>query len=100
MKLLTKAIEKQLPPLYTTDGDADAMVIVKFFTPWANWTWYATEYDGEDKFFGYVVGMESELGYFSLAELKGVKGPFRMKIERDRLWSPVPLSEVKSGSVR
>jgi hypothetical protein len=30
-----------------------------------------------------VVGLEIELGYFSLSELKSVKGPLGLPIERD-----------------
>ena len=47
MKLLTKQIEKSLPPLYANDGKpvAEAPIIAKFFTPDSNWTWYVTEGD-------------------------------------------------------
>lgn len=48
----------------------DALAQVKFFTPDSNWTWYASEFDGQDIFFGLVAGQEMELGYFSPAELK------------------------------
>ena len=49
MKLLTEEIKKKLPPLYAQDGKGGkAVVHVKFFTPDANWTWYATEFDGKD----------------------------------------------------
>lgn len=40
---------------------------VKFFTLDSNWTWYASEFDGEDVFFGLVSGFEVELGYFTLS---------------------------------
>jgi hypothetical protein len=83
MKLLTNAIRKKLPALYSQEQVEDPTVWVKFFTPDAAWTWYATEgslvdtngimiQPGEDKvevdflFFGYVRGLESELGYLSL----------------------------------
>jgi hypothetical protein len=95
MKLLTQEIEKKLPALGSTDG-TDADVIVKFFTPDSSWTWFATEYDPERReFFGMVHGMEKELGYFSLDELEGVRGPLGLPIERDLHWEPKPLSEVK-----
>lgn len=42
MKLLPKEIREQLPPLYAQDGKGGkAVVAVKFFTPDAQWTWYA-----------------------------------------------------------
>jgi len=97
MQLLTKEILKNLPALGTTDGQGDqAVVRVKFFTPWAGWTWYATEYDPETRtFFGLVDGHEKELGYFNLDELEEVKGPFGLKIERDRGFAGVALSTVR-----
>ena len=73
MQLLTKEITTKLPFLYTQEDIDDPMVICKFFTVWSNWTWYAIEFDGKDLFFGYVVGHETELGYFSLSELQGLK---------------------------
>lgn len=100
MKLVTKALEKKLPPLYAVEKEKDPMVIVKFFTPWSNWTWYCLEYDpGERIFFGYVVGLNKEFGYFSLDELESLRGPYGLKIERDLYWEPIPLSKVKNGQV-
>ena len=97
MKLLTKEIKEVIPKLYTQEERGDeAVVYVKFFTPWSNWTWYATEFDGEDTFFGWVVGLEKELGYFSLKELSKVTGPFGLKIERDLYFTPKPLRELKN----
>lgn len=90
-------VKNSLPKLYSQDGNNDATVHVKFFTPWSNWTWYATEGEqqGEDFiFFGYVIGHEREWGYFSLNELQSVTGPFGLKIERDIHFSPKPKSKV------
>ena len=88
MKLMTKAIEKSIPALYATDGVKEKKVAVKFFAPWSNWTWYAVEGEklenGDWKFFGLVEGFEKEYGYFLLSELEAVKGPWGLKIERDR----------------
>jgi hypothetical protein len=84
MKLLTEEIRAALPPLGSTEGKGmDARIIVKFFTPTSSWTWYATEFDGEDLFFGLVDGLEKEFGYFSLSELESVSGPLGVGIERD-----------------
>jgi len=96
MKLLTKEIRSKLPPLYSQEEKEakDVMVIVKFFTPWSYWTWYATEFDGEDIFFGYVVGPCPELGTFSLKELESVTGALGLKIERDLHYQPQTLEEV------
>ena len=95
MKLLTNAIRLTLPALYATEHDKDPLARVKFFCPWGNWTWYATEFDGEDIFFGLVVGLDTELGYFSLAELEGVRGPGGLRIERDLYFTPQPLSVIR-----
>ncbi len=46
MKLLTKAIEKQLAkyPIYSQDGKGGkAQVICKFFNPCGSQTWYILE---------------------------------------------------------
>lgn len=94
MKLLTKELRRQLPPLYTTEHDKDPVAVVKFFTPWTNWTWYAVEFDGDDTFFGLVHGFEKELGCFSLAELESVRGPGGLTIERDLYFEPTRLSEL------
>ena len=96
MKLLTKELEAKLPPLYSQDGKGDdAMVIVKFFTPDSNWTWYATEYDPIERvFFGLVDGLDMELGYFSLDELESLRGPLGLPIERDIYFTSVPLSSL------
>jgi hypothetical protein len=86
MKLMTKELEQLFPPLYATEGKdpRKVKIIAKFFTPFGNWTWYATEYDPQKRiFFGYVRGLENELGYFSLDELESVKGPLGLGIERD-----------------
>jgi hypothetical protein len=95
VKLLTKEIQKKLPTLYSQEKNPDPIAQVKFFAPWSNWTWYATEFDGEDTFFGFVVGHENELGYFSLRELESVRGRFGLKIERDLYYTPEPLSKIR-----
>lgn len=94
MKLLTRTVRRQLPPLYSQEQVADPLVICKFFTPDSIWTWYAIEFDGKDLFYGYVIGFEPELGYFSLRELQGVRGQLGLPVERDRWFRPCRLSEV------
>ena len=95
MKLLTKEILEKLPKLYTQEEKGlDAVAVVKFFTPDSNWTWYATEFDGEDLFFGLVDGFEKEIGYFRLSELQSVKGALGLPIERDMYFKPKTLREL------
>jgi hypothetical protein len=99
MMLLTKENRAALPALYSQESKGmDAIIHVKFFGG-GRWTWYATEFDGEDTFFGYTVsGLGSdcdELGYFSLSELMTLRfPPFGLPIERDRHFKSRPLSEV------
>lgn len=94
MKLMTKEIANRLPRLYQTQGNPDPVAIVKFFTPWGNWTWYATEWDGDGVCFGLVDGHEKEIGYFDLNEMAAVRGPFGLGIERDLHFKPTPLSQL------
>ena len=63
----------------STDGtpEADKKIMAKVYSPTMNWTWtiYEAEKarentDGDLLFFGRVDGFESELGYFTLSELK------------------------------
>lgn len=93
MKLITQEIKRQIPKLYEQENNPDPIVYVKFFTPTSNWTWYATEFDGIDQFFGLVIGFEQEFGYFSLQELESID--MGLGIKRDMYFTPKPLSEVK-----
>ncbi|KKL89528.1 hypothetical protein LCGC14_1913760 [marine sediment metagenome] len=108
MKMLTKANRKALPKLYTNEEKplSEAMAVVKFFTPWTYWTWYASEGEpvlddqGNEidfKFFGLVDGHEMELGYFLLSELESMAGRFGLKIERDMHWKPKSLQAIMDG---
>ena len=97
MKLITKEIEAKLikSPLYSHEGNPRPDVIVKFFTPWTNWTWYVIEGEKQEEgdwlFFGLVEGHETELGYFTLSELQSVKGPGGLTIERDMYFTNMVL---------
>ncbi len=95
MKLLTEKIKKTLPKLYSQEElGLEATAYLKFFTPDSNWTWYITEFDGDDTFFGLIDGFEKELGYFSLSEIKNARGPFGLKVERDLYFTPTRLKEL------
>jgi hypothetical protein len=95
MKLLTEKIRKQIPPLYSQDGKGGkAVCYLKMFTPDGQFSFYATEYDGKDTFFGLVDGFEKELGYFSLKELQNIRGPLGLAVERDLYFKPKTLEEI------
>ncbi len=91
---MTIELREKLPSLYSQEHEEDPLVICKFFTPDSNWTFYAVEFDGEDLFFGWVVGFEKELGYFLLSELVEARGPLGLPIERDLHFFPTKLSEI------
>jgi hypothetical protein len=90
MKLMTEEIEKKLIKMGSQE-DKNPKIIVKFFCPWNQWTWYVLEGEklpgGDWRFFGLVDGLEKELGYFTLEELESLrKGnyPNGPKVERDK----------------
>lgn len=95
--LIPDDIAGTLPPLYSQEEQGEnAIAIVKFFTPWTNWTWYASEYDPDKRLcFGVVVGQEREYGYFSLDEIEAIHGPGGLRIERDLHWKPKALKECR-----
>jgi hypothetical protein len=97
VELLTKELRGKLPALYSQDECRDPVIHAKFFTPDAGWTWYVAEGSPEDddfRFFGYVVGLEDEWGYFLLSELRAARGPLGLPIERDLHFESVPVSQV------
>ena len=85
MELLPAELREQLPKLYAQEGAEDSFVYIKYFFPAGCWTWFVTE--GEPRsndflFFGYVIGLEKEWGYFTLQQLEEIN--FRgLSVERD-----------------
>lgn len=99
--LLTKENRKALPALYSQDGlGLDSVAHVKIFDPCGRFTFFVTEFDGEDILFGYTVsplGADcDEFGYGSLSELQAVKGRFGIGLERDRYFTPCTIREALS----
>lgn len=99
MKLLTKKIEERFAQVGTQEEVEDPIVIARFFYPSGTATWYATEYNPEERmFFGYVSlfnDHNNEHGYFSLDELESIQGRFG-GVERDLHFTEKPLSEAKA----
>ncbi len=102
MKLLTKAIQKRLPALYSTENvaAADKIAVAKFFTPFGRAAWYAVEGEeqanGDFLFFGYMQGADAqfdEWGYFSLRELEGIR-VLGLGVERDKYFAPAPMGAL------
>jgi hypothetical protein len=100
MELLTKQLRARFAAVGMQEGAmGNALVIAKFFTPRSNWTWFATEFDGDDTFFGFVCGHEGEWGSFLLSELGSNAvwgGPL---VERDLHWTEQPLREALDEAV-
>ena len=98
MKLLTDELRAKLPPLYSQEAAEEPTVYAKFFLPETQWTWYVTEgqeQEGDFLFFGFVVGLESEFGYFLLSELESVRSPLLgLPVERDIYFTEGPLTDV------
>lgn len=99
MQLLTAELVERFAKVGRQEDVADPIVIAHFFNPTGAGNWYATEYYPEtEEFFGYVSifgDHNDEWGYFSLDELKSVKGPFGLGIERDLYWREKPISQIK-----
>lgn len=85
----------KLPRINETEGIPykDLMCVIRLFNPIGKETWYVIEYDPEKELaFGFVdLGGYPELGTFSLKELRELKLPFGLKIERDKNWKSKPL---------
>jgi hypothetical protein len=92
--LLDEESRKRLPPLGSGEKlGMKALAQVKFFT--LDWIWYASEFDGEEIFFGLVIGDFIEFGSFSLSELAEVRGALGLPVERDKFFTPTTLGELK-----
>ena len=92
MTLLPDEIREKLPALYANQKIGDgAICVVKYFALASGWTWYASEFDGQDTFFGLVIGQDMELGYFSFSELSSLV-PL---IERDTFYKPQTVAYLK-----
>ena len=85
MELLPTELREQLPKLYEQEGIEDKIVYLKYFFPAGNWTWFVIEGEPEGDdflFFGYVIGLEKEWGYFTLKQLEEIK-IHGLTVERD-----------------
>ena len=98
MELIPQNLLKAIPKLYETEEQNNPIVYIKLFLD--GWTWHITELsiDG-DIAFGYVISpFGAELGYFSLEEIKGIRGSLGLGVERDLSFKPIKLSSIKNAS--
>ncbi|MCA9933371.1 MAG: DUF2958 domain-containing protein [Anaerolineales bacterium] len=96
-ELLPATIREQLPTIREAEAQGlAAQALVKFFTPDADWTWYASAFEpNHEIFFGLVIGFVPEFGSFGLAELQAARGPLGLPIERDEQFEPATLRELR-----
>jgi len=96
MALLTEEIKKSLPALYSQEENKAPLARARFIDSLGDWSWYAIEFDGDNLFFGLVLGFERELGYFTLSEFEEVnqKAGFD-RIQLDPDFTPVSVHEIQ-----
>jgi len=97
MQLMTKELQRKFEIVGAQDGKGiNATVLAHYFNPTGRGDWYATEYDPESgTFFGFVSIFGdhcNEWGYFTIADLQGLTLPLGLSIERDRHYTPRPIS--------
>ena len=95
-RLLNEDLRKALPKLREQAEVKDPIVYAAFVFVASGWVWFVTEgerrSDDDFIFFGYVIGFESEWGYFALSELEevNVRG---LRVERDLTFEPKLFSK-------
>lgn len=119
MKLITKPIALALKKAYehsAETGESGKDIIAKYFTPWANATWFISEGmpvdDNGDPteielakdwhLYGFCdIGdsQMAELGYVMLSDLEGLVGFAGLKVERDLYYSGT-MAEVLASYKR
>ncbi len=100
MQLLPNELRAEIPALYSQEKITaqEKIVYAKFFFPAADWTWFVTEGEQEEKdgdffFFGFVVGFEEEWGYFTLSELRNIRIQL-LTVERDLYFKSGKFADV------
>jgi hypothetical protein len=95
--LIPQALLNSIPDLYETEEILDPICHVKLILPNTNWIWYVTELSNKDYdiCFGYIVGLESELGYFSLQELQSLEQSLGTRVVMDESFMPTSVSTIK-----
>lgn len=100
MKLLTKAIERKLLAnnAHMSDEIENEKVVVKFFNPSGQATWWVYSMDKNGDCFGVAQMFDRdtrEMGYFNIHEIEAIKcPPFGLPIERDMYYTPQNFGEI------
>jgi len=94
-ELLPKELKDALPRNSDQEWNKNPTVYAVFQFQLSGWLWFATEGEAIDDdflFFGYVVGLEREWGYFCLSDLESVD-IHGIKVRREEDHVMRPLSE-------
>ncbi len=94
MHLLQETLRAKLPPLRSCEKESDPMLVCKFFTPDAHWTWYAIEFDGKETFLGWVEGDFNEFGYFRLSDFEAIRIHWGLVVRWDLDFEPCRFSQL------
>ena len=97
MELLPDDLKIRLPPLLSQEAADEPIVYARYFLPGTRWSWFVLEGEPEEVdflFFGFVVGLESEFGYFLLSELESVRNQLGLGVERDLTFREGRLTDV------
>ena len=108
MKIFTQVIINAFKKQGKTGDKSmkDIFIICKLFNPGGAGTWYLYEQEDEDTFWAFVNlgdAVMSECGTVSMSELMSYRGPFGLKIERDKFFEPMSMTleevynKVKAG---
>lgn len=97
MMLFTKEIEKAFIKQGSTANKSseEIKIVAKLFNPAGVGTWYLYEKENDDVYWCFAeLGdpMCAECGTVSINELKSLRLPFGLKIERDRFFKPMSMS--------
>lgn len=93
---LNKRDRERLPPLYSQEKNRNPKAQVHYFDVFSKWHWYAIEFDGKDLFFGLVLGLEEELGYFSLSDFIELNETSKKTyIVKDSKFKPQSIKEIR-----
>lgn len=93
------------------DDQKELIVYAKLFTPDSGWTWYIIEWqpqfdqktsgayfcDIHIYCYAHNAAMPecAELGYSALSEIRDLRGPMTLPVERDIHFKPTPLAQIK-----
>ncbi len=95
LELVDEELRSRLPQIdFERSLQTPSTALAKFYLPGSYFTWYASEFDGEDLFFGLVATEEIEQDYFSLSDLMTWRSRSGQPVARDPDFEPASLDEL------